>query len=352
MKKGVMKKSAFGCLLMLCLLSNVAFSSVADKGHSPQNVKPVLKKKPSQYFGVTFENDAFLRDDALYTSGLFVYWGYHNLDRLDKTTLPAWISFLTQYTYLANGPNKSHDISYSVGQILQTPDNLDSTKIIEDDVPYAGLLGWNVRLQSFDSVIDDQIGLTLGAVGPIAEGEVLQKAWHDVIGSPDPNGWDNQLGAEVVVRLDTLRKWRVYHKSFNFTQIDFITGGGAGVGNLKSDLDVGLTARWGTSLQKSYAAAALFTTQQFNGLKPIPFGWYIFTNITGSYVFNDIFIDGNTFKDSHSVALTHEQLALSGGIMMNLGHFNVIYSEVLLSGQYKTQVEQSRFGALSITYKF
>ncbi|MCK5819954.1 MAG: lipid A deacylase LpxR family protein [Psychromonas sp.] len=348
-----MKKRSFCCVLIFCILSNVVFATSRDEGQSKQNVKLVLAKVPSfQYVGVTLENDAFLRDDAIYTNGTFAFWGDHDIKTLDDTTLPTWIAFLTQYTQLANKPNKLHDISYTIGQIIQTPVNFVSSEIIKHDVPFVGLLGWNARLQSFDNVTDDQIGLTLGAVGPIVGGEFSQRMMHSILGSPSPKGWDNQIDNEVIVRLDTLRKWRFYEKSFHYTQIDFITGGGGGVGNLKSDLSVGLTARWGTSLQKSFDIAPIFATQQFNSLSPSPSGWYFFTNITGSYVFNDIFIDGNTFQDSHSVDLINDQFALSFGGMFNIHHWNFIYTEVFLSDQYKTQVEMSRFGAVSLSYKF
>ncbi|MCK5819955.1 MAG: lipid A deacylase LpxR family protein [Psychromonas sp.] len=348
-----MKKKSLCCLLMLCLLSNVVFATITDEVQSKQTVKSVLIKAPHlKYFGLTLENDLFFRDDALYTHGTFIFWGYHDIKTLDDTTLPAWMSFLTQYTQLKNKPNKLHDISYNIGQIIQTPVDLKSAEINKDDAPYVGLIGWNARLQSFDNVIDDQIGLTIGAVGPIAGGEFSQSLVHKLTDSKDPNGWDNQIGNELIVRLDTLRKWRFYDKSFHYTQIDFITGGGGGVGNLKSDISVGLTARWGTSLESSYDIAPLFAAQQFNSLSPSPLGWYIFTNITGSYVFNDIFFNGNTFKDSHSVDLINEQFSLSYGVMFNIHHLNIIYTDVLLSDQYKTQEEMSRFGAISISYKF
>ena len=347
-----MKKNYWSVILILSVLSNTAFSSDVNKEKNKQNVKPVSKNTPFHYFGLTIENDGFFLDDHLYTHGTLFYWGYHGLDKLDKTTLPAWMSFLTQYTYLANGPDKRHDISYTFGQLIQTPVYYTQPIYQKDDVPYVGLLGWNARVQSFDNVIDDQIGLTLGAVGPIAGGKIAQMTIHYLLDAKSPRGWDNQLSNELIVRLDTLRKWRFYAKSFNRTQVDFITGGGGGVGNLKSDILAGLTARWGTSLQKSYASAPLLTTQQFNGLKPSPFGWYIFTNIRGSYVFNDIFIDGNTFKNSQSADLISYQTALSAGAMVNIYNFNVIFTGVFLSDQYKTQEFRSHFAAISLTYKF
>lgn len=347
-----MKKYSLSYALMLLLISPFLWAQNSDNSNAETVKASVKKEPPLQYINLTFENDAYFRDDGIYTNGTFLNWGYHNVTALNKTTLPTWISFLAQYTHLANSPGKSHDISYSIGQILQTPVDFENEALIKNDVPYVGLLAWNGRIQSFDDVIDDQIALTLGVVGPVAGGEYAQKSIHGFIGSPEPMGWDHQIKNEFVARLATLRKWRVYKKSFSATEFDVISGAGGGVGNLKSDVSAGVTARWGTLLQKSYSSAPVFSTQQFNSLKPNPFGWYLFANLTGSYVFNDVFMDGNTFKDSQRVDLIHEQVALSFGVMANIDNWNLIYSNVILSDQYKEQLELSRFGAITISYQF
>ena len=44
----------------------------------------------------TFENDAFFRDDGLYSNGLFLAWGYNDVNALDNETLPSWIAYLAQ----------------------------------------------------------------------------------------------------------------------------------------------------------------------------------------------------------------------------------------------------------------
>ena len=347
-----MKKHALTYALLFLLASPFLLANNSESSNAETINIEGQKQVALEYISLTFENDAYFRDDGIYTNGTFLNWGYHDVALLDKATLPIWISFLAQYTHLKNSPGKLHDISYSIGQILQTPVDFENEALIKNDVPYVGLFAWNGRIQSFDDVIDDQMALTLGVVGPIAGGETSQKSIHGVIGSPEPMGWDHQIENEVVVRLATLRKWRLYEKRFTSTEFDFISGIGGGLGNLKSDVSAGVTARWGTSLQKSYSSAPVFSTQQFNSLKPNPFGWYLFTNLASSYVFNDIFMDGNTFQDSHRVDLIHEQVALSFGMMANFDNWNLIYSNVILSDQYKEQAELSRFGAITISYQF
>ena len=43
------------------------------------------------FFAFTTENDFFVRDDGLYSSGFIASWGYDDIERLDKQTLPDWL---------------------------------------------------------------------------------------------------------------------------------------------------------------------------------------------------------------------------------------------------------------------
>ncbi len=95
-----------------------------------------------------------------------------------------------------------------------------------------------------------------------------------------------------------------------------------------------------------------FPVQKFNGLNSSASGWYIFFNASASYVVNDIFINGNTFHDSHSVDLIHEQVAFSTGIMANLYNVSILYTLLHISDEYEGQAEPSRYGSIAITYHF
>ena len=81
-------------------------------------------------------------------------------------------------------------------------------------------------------------------------------------------------------------------------------------------------------------------------------GWYVFANLGASYVANNIFIDGNTFKSSHSVDLIHEQATLSAGAAMTISNWSFLLSVVRGSDQYETQSEHTRFGSFAISYNF
>lgn len=263
---------------------------------------------------------------------------------------------MAKKTYLESSGNKQHSISYGFGQVLQTAIDISVKDLVEEDAPYVGLLAWEVSLLAYDDAVSDEVGLILGAVGPMAGGEFVQSFVHDFTGANQPQGWDNQINNEFVFRVQARRTWRIYKKNlgsdlFN-TQFDFLSGIDGGIGNLRSDFATGIGVRFGQQLSKNVGSATVFPVQKFNGLNYSPYGWFLFFNASVGYVANDIFMNGNTFHDSHSVALIHQQMAFSTGIMANIYDFSILYTLLRISDEYQGQAEPSRFGSVAITYHF
>lgn len=304
------------------------------------------------YINFSFENDIFFHDDGGYTNGFIGNWGYYDLPALDKSSLPTWISYLTDKSYLNTFQDRAYSIKYSFGQFIQTAIDIKQTELIAEDAPYLGLLAWKVNVTAYNSYVSDDLSLTLGVVGPAAGAEFIQQYTHNVINANKPKGWDNQIDNEAVFRLQAKRLWRSFVVPMGITEMDVITGLNAGAGNLLSDATAGIAVRWGQQLQSSFSSSSPFAVQKLNAITATPKGWYIFANISGSYVLNDIFIDGNTFKDSHSVDLIHWQAFATVGAQFSLSNWGFIYSLMYSSDQYKSQSEDTRFGTVSVTYQF
>tara|TARA_R110001583_G_scaffold42029_2_gene133612 strand:- start:15524 stop:16504 length:981 start_codon:yes stop_codon:yes gene_type:complete len=304
----------------------------------------------------SFENDVFFKDDGLYTNGLFFSWGYNHVDSLDEPNLPLWIATLAKQTHLTSTEKKQYAISYGLGQLFQTAIDISEQELIKEDAPYLGLMAWEVSLLAFDESISDEVGLTLGVVGEMAGGEFTQSLVHSINGANQPAGWDNQIDNEFLFRLQARRTWRLYQTEldtpFFNSQFDWLVGIDGGIGNLRSDLATGVGFRFGQQLDRNFGSATVFPVQKFNRLNYSPYGWYFFANLSVNMVANDIFINGNTFHDSHSVALRHQQVSMSAGIMANVYDFSFLYTFLYITDEYEGQAEPSRFGSISIAYHF
>lgn len=304
------------------------------------------------FISFSFENDSFFRDDGLYSNGLIFSWGYNDVSALDNETLPLWIAYIADKSYLTSQSDKTYSVAYTVGQLIQTAIDISVKELVEEDAPYVGLLAWDAQLSAYDNVSNDQLSLTLGVVGPASGAEYVQHMVHKIIGASEPQGWDNQINNEFVFRVQAQRLWRVYDKPLGIAEFDVITGLNGGIGNLRSDVGAGVGVRWGEDLSNNFSSASAFPIRKFNRFNNSANGWYLFANASTFYVANDIFMDGNTFQDSHSVDLIHQQFAISAGIMVNFNSWNFVYTLLQQTDQYHGQNESSRYGSIIITYNF
>lgn len=339
----------------------ILFYSILSTIFSSTSVAEEADKSPVQekdtWYALTLENDVMSltndSDDG-YTNGIAWSWGYDPKDNFADVDMPNWIRKISEWTYLNNSNNHSFSIHYAISQGMFTPTDLRQEDIIKDDRPYAGVLTWGTRIHSFDSHIANSLGLTLGVVGPASLAEYSQTGIHKLTDSITPKGWDNQLSNELVFRLDAehIRRFFDYNLSQSI-QIDANSYSRAGIGNLQSDIGTGLSLRIGSRLSQSFAYINPAPARGVNNLQinnATNFNWSLALSAYGNYIFNNITIDGNTFKDSHSVELINEQAIISLALAMDWKQWGFILSTQKTSDAFEEQVSDGYFGGLSITY--
>lgn len=304
------------------------------------------------------ENDAFGvvdKSDNDYSNGIAYDWGFDGYHRFADIDTPSWLQTLFGWTYVNRNAKGTYALDYVVSQGMYTPDNLSASELIEDDRPYAGTLTWKARLRNYADDVSRSVSLTLGVVGPLAGAEQAQKAMHKVLDVEMPNGWEHQLGNEPVLRIEGEYLNRFFAADLGdrvAVDTNFYTQ--AGLGNLESNAGAGLVIRLGSDLDSTYAFASPLATRT-GGLiraRASGFSWQVQAAIYGQYVYNDITLDGNTFKDSHSVDLIHEQTISSIGFSLRQGHWGFDFSTQRGSKQYEQQALKTNFGSASFTYYF
>ncbi|GIU52576.1 lipid A deacylase LpxR family protein [Shewanella sp. KT0246] len=307
----------------------------------------------------TFENDAFgliNTSDDDYSNGIEWSWGKAVVNDFDELVLPKWLQGLYGYSYLNHGGNRQYQISYSVSQRMYTPDDLQQAALIESDRPYSGTLLWGTKLRSYGDGVADNLSLTLGVVGPASFAEQTQKQVHEIIDAKEPMGWDNQLSNEPVFKVEAQRLYQLaYTPLSDNLEFDTVFHGNAGVGNLMSDVGAGMTFRLGNILSHSYAFVSQAASRSNNGYivkSADELSWQVFVTFYGRYVFNDITIDGNTFTDSHSAELTHQQAMINMGFMLNWQNWGLSFSAIRGTEQYHDQPNKANFAAVNINYRF
>ncbi|WP_022939821.1 lipid A deacylase LpxR family protein [Psychromonas hadalis] len=330
------------------------FSSLAQS----QSASTSQQDKISWY-QFTFENDVMSArnsSDDGYSNGMSYAWGALGYNAFSSIEMPDWIRFLSDWTYINQDTEKQYSIAYGISQSIYTPSELSQITLIEDDRPYAGTLLWHSKIRSYADNRANSLGLILGVAGPASFAEQSQTIIHEIIDATTPEGWDNQINNELVFRVEAEHIERFYIYSFS-ENISFDTSSYSelGVGNLRSDIGTGLTVRIGNMLDQSYASISANTSRLISGLSAHSnntFYWQLFTSVYASYLFNDITLNGNTFSDSHSVELIHEQVIASMGVSALYHHWGFVFSVLRGNKQFEGQENVSKYGSFTISYQY
>ena len=308
-------------LLRLGLAAGLLWSVPAHAQDKPESPEPKSDGVQGCFINFQFENDLFGSGaDSHYTHGT----------RLE-IVVPEPASGLTNFSchplegQVESGAGllrmmlddlllvdaRRRRVSFVLGQNIFTPEDIRTTSLISNDRPYAGWLYAGIGLVAEREKVDgravDNFELDIGVVGPAAFGEETQNFWHrEVINVREAEGWQNQLKNEIGVLALYERKW-----PFRFQAEDSRMGfeltpsvGGA-LGNVYTYAAVGGSVRWGRNLPNDYGPPRIRPGLHGGGFfDPKPdskIGWYLFAGIEGRAVARNIFLDGNTFRDSHSV---------------------------------------------------
>lgn len=294
------------------------------------------------------ENDLFYDADRNYTSGVALVWVPTGGSAPDWALhIARWFPWFPEAGRVRHG--------YMLGQNMYTPDDITLADPPLDDRPYAGWLYATIGLGVERRQRLDQLALTLGVVGPASRAEQTQKFIHEIVGSPEPQGWDTQLGNELGILLTYQRSWRALVTTTVLgIEFDLTPHFGGALGNVYTYANGGMTLRYGKSLaldygppriQPSIPGSAFFAPTK-------DFAWYLFAGIEGRAVARNIFLDGNTFKDSRSVDKEPFVGDLQWGFVMTWQDVRFGYTHVVRTREFKTQREHDVFGALSLSISF
>lgn len=320
-------------------------------------------KDPSQLqtLQIFFENDLFGDTDKYYTNAVQLTWLSNDLKQYkDDVRLPDWTIPVIRAIPFSQTPNSTHNVGILLGQYIYTPSDIQATSLINSDRPYAGFLFGGLALHSKTDLMLDTLEIVVGIVGPNAFAEFAQNTVHDMRNIPTAKGWDNQLHNEVAVRFSWQRKWRMYRsQAFDTFDYDLINHAGITLGNIRISGNVGGEIRFGYHLPYDFgsdvirAGAGVSTPAIKRSTKSRQsFGTHLFAGAQLEVVGHDIFLDGNTFKNSHSVEKENLVADFSAGLALNFDRYKFTYRHLYRTKQFTNQIQEQIIGSLTLTISF
>lgn len=307
------------------------------------------------------DNDFFVQQDQGYSSGVQLKLVSENLaPGQDDACQPDWARWLgPKLDWLSPSTYDQRNLTIGAGQFIYTPIDPDRSDLVLDDRPYAGLLlfsaGTNARRANELWVSQ----LTLGVVGPASLAEHVQRQVHRWTGSDRFRGWDHQLKNEPLFMLlhERSQRWggRPLWVSAQGLRWDAVTHWGGSLGNLRSAFDAGVEFRLGQNLPDDFGSSPLRpggenTTPQRRPSVRDGWSWHGFLSLDARLVFQDITLDGNTFRDSHEVDRRVAGGDVTAGVAVMAGRWKLTVARTSGTRQFDEQRHRPAFGRVALSY--
>ncbi|MGJ3230944.1 MAG: lipid A deacylase LpxR family protein [Oceanicaulis sp.] len=297
---------------------------------------------------VVVENDLFGGTDRNYTNGLRAEW----VRPAEES--PDWLRRAARLQPFVDLDGVTFRDGFAVSHTLYTPRDITLANPPADDHPYAAHLSFQWFATAAEPDAENTILIDVGVIGPSAGGEFIQEGWHQLIDGDEPNGWDYQLKNEIVFALAGQRVARHPGPSLGGLETDAVTHAGLTLGTLRTSISAGATLRAGFGLDQAFAPPRLRPAIGPSSLyRPCDgVAGYVFAGLGAYGVARDVFLDGNTFRNSRSVEKYAAVADLQAGVELHAGRYRAAFTYVLRTEQFKGQDGAQQFGAVSLSRAF
>lgn len=318
------------------------------------SITSLAVNKNSRALGFYVENDS--RDlggpgsDNAYSSGFrFSYI-------IASEDTPTWATSLVEAPQGLDPAFKTDysNFGVSLGQQIYTPNDIRDSALIASDRPYAAWLYVGFMAHFKNENRSHVFELDLGVVGPEAQGEKFQNEYHRIIGKYFADGWHHQIATEPTVQL-------VYQQRQKFVEMktgnrnryfDAIPYYGAGLGNVAVDAHVGGVLRFGSYIPDDFGPKRASNSEGDTFIEPSAspaFFVYGFAGGRGSGILKNIFLDGNTFRQSHRVTRIPFVIETEIGVASGWKGWNLAWRFVSRSPEFTERTVYNSFASISIS---
>lgn len=296
------------------------------------------------------ENDALNNIDSDYTNGGRFVW----TNAPGKA--PGFLKAIgNALPFVPDTDEAVYTASYALGQSIFTSTDIEDVNPPLTDHPYAGWLNGDVSFVADTGRRFDRVTLGVGIVGPESFAEDVQEFFHDINNGNEPLGWDTQLRNEPTILLSYERNWRHFREHdlpFAF-QAEFMPQVGVTVGNALTYVNTGAVLKFGQNIPYGYGLNRVRPGIGGTGAFDVDgIGWYIFGGAEVRAVARDIFLDGNSFRDSRSVDKETIVRDLEFGAAVATPWAQLAFTQVLRSDRFETQIKEDKFTTITLSIKF
>ncbi len=352
-----------GSALLATLLASATALASAEPSVPVQETLPRYSDlfRSSAVTLVTENDKYFAGTDRHYTNGLKL--SFLGTTRLDES--PRFVRTVARWlpTLRGEADSQLYKVGVSLGQNIYTPGDTEAFIPDPADRPYAGWLYSTLDFQarSLDGKSLRMVEIAFGVVGPAALGREAQNGFHDIIHVPHANGWDYQLENEPGLMVSWERRHRLLRADLGDSSgfsTDIIGRYGLSLGNIRTNLAGGFGTRVGWRLPEDFGAD-LIRPSGGDEAPASTTSVYFFASTEVRAVARNIFLDGNTWRDSRSVDKRPVVADFNAGLVFRfparlggLRGLQLAYIQNYRTKEFYGQFKRDVCGSISLTAMF
>lgn len=302
---------------------------------------------------VAWDNDLLTGSDRGYTNGLMI--SYLTAPAREQNSQSAELARSAEnaLNFLPgiSSPGQQQALAFSLRQLMVTPGNITANPPDTNDLPYAGYLSASSTLWSYDADTITGYGIHLGVVGSESGAEASQKFVHKLTGSDKPEGWDSQLGTDIVGGIDAAHGRKLLaHGSADELQQEFSVIGSATLSSFRTSIGTGVIWRAGHNLPANFIpdyAGTSSTIGMPGALDQRAPGWSVFVGL-GVDIVPYSYLDKNASPYQFEESLLQGQAGIGGS--MHWDRLQVSLTVRATTGEEQTNKDNFSFGSLAVTW--
>lgn len=302
-----------------------------------------------------FANDLFAGNDDGYTAGFGFVWTTGDVaGYTDGNIFKELVKF---FSFLPTVGNEGYTNYFQLafGWEIYTPKDIFTPDPPPGSDPYAGVLFLDSTVLSRRRDALHALTLRLGLVGPATGAQQIQEWFHEITRSPIPQGWDTQLGNELLLNVNYQYFRRLYRNTTGKLGYDFEVTGGGGFGNYFIGAQGGCQGRLGARLPDTMGAAP--SLGRFDALVGLPppgrrAFLYVFADARAILAARFLPIDGNTFQASRSGERDELTAAVTTGLVVGYGRLLLTWSFTLIGSPVPQGGTRDDFGTVTLSFHF
>lgn len=300
------------------------------------------------------ENDVAFKTDFYYTGGMKI--SYLSQDLRTRAAASPWQRALWDQLPFYSEEGYRNNIGLALGVQVYTPQDTQSTELIEQDRPYAG---WTYLAYSFisrNTAVQHTLETRIGMVGPDSRAREIQDAIHEATGNRLQQGWEHQLNNELGLNLHYERRRRLVSTRLGDRwQFELFGNMGGAVGNINTYANAGTVMRIGRHMGDDFGPSLI----AFSSASPVPlshdvthWGYGFFLGVDGRVVAHNIFLDGNTFSESHSVPKKRVVGGVGYGFGLHYDAWRFVFANALSSREFEGQPKPQWYSSFMLSRAF